>query len=385
MNLLTVSLKDLGRRPARTALTVSGVALASATLFSLLSFNVGYGRSLKREMANSGIHMFVSTEGCPMEAASLALHGGEIPKFLPEERAPAIRAVPGVRAATKILMFSMPGEGTRTDLFYGVDDEFLKLKPNWKLRGGWFKGESSIILGAEAARVEKRDVGDKLYFPEISSEFTVSGILERNGSEDDGFFFIPLKTAQRVFHKEGKLTGVGVNVGNVEKIEVVKGEIERLPDVYVVTAQQMMDQILKLIGSSKTLMFAVLGIALLISVVGVLNTVLMSVMEKLREFGYMRCVGASPLDVFKIVLTETVAICSVGAVLGVLVGALGSSLADQLIRRVLPYAPAGKMVTIELPILLLTLVVAVGTGALAGLYPSWKASHASPMAAIHNE
>ena len=385
MNLLTLSLKDLRRRPARSLLTVAGVALASAALFSLLSFNTGYDASLRKEMADSGIHMLVSTEGCPMEAASLALHGGEIPKFLPEDRLPAIRAVPGVRAVTGMLIFSVPGEGNRTDLFYGVDDAFYKLRTNWKLKGGWFTDSHSIILGSEAARVEKRDVGDKVYFPEIDTEFKVTGIVERTGSEDDGFFFIPLKTAQRVFKKEGKLTGAGVNLADVMQMDRVKDGIEQIPDVYVVTAQQMIQQIVKLVGSSKTLMFAVLSIALIIAVLGVLNTVLMSVMEKLREFGYMRCIGASPGSVFQIVLTQTVTVCLAGGLLGVAVGALGSSLADTLIRGVLPYAPGGKMVVFDPRVFALTLGVAVGIGALAGLYPSWRASHVPPMEAVRDE
>lgn len=385
MNLLTLSLKDLRRRPTRSLLTVAGVALASAALFSLLSFNTGYDASLRKEMSDSGIHMLVSTEGCPMEAASLALHGGEIPKFLPESRLPAIRAVPGVRAVTGMLIFSVPGEGNRMDLFYGVDDAFYKLRTNWKLKGHWFTDERSIILGAEAARVEKRDVGDKIFFPEIDSEFKVTGIVERTGSEDDGFFFIPLKTAQRVFKKEGKLTGAGVNLGDVTQMDQVKDGIEQIPDVYVVTAQQMIQQILKLVGSSKTLMFAVLTIALIIAVLGVLNTVLMSVMEKLREFGYMRCIGASPGSVFQIVLIETVSLCLAGGLVGVTVGALGSSIADTLIRGVLPYAPGGKMVVFDPWVFALTLGVAVGIGALAGLFPSWRASHVPPMEAVRNE
>ena len=320
-----------------------------------------------------------------MEAASLALHGGEIPKFLPEQRLAAIRAVPGVRAATGMLIFSVPGEGNRIDLFYGVDEEFQRLRANWKLKGQWFTGERSMILGAEAALVEKRDVGDKIYFPEIDTEFTISGVLERTGGQDDGLFFLPLKTAQRVFQKEGKLTGAGVNVADINQIQQVKDGIESLPDVYVVTAGQMMEQILKLIGSSKTLMFAVLLIAIVIAALGVLNTVLMSVMEKLREFGYMRCIGASPGHVFRIVLTETVTLCLLGGVAGIVIGALGSSVADTLIRSVLPYAPAGKMVTYDPSVFGLTLGVALGIGALAGLYPSWRASHVAPMEAVRNE
>lgn len=385
MNLVSLSLKDLRRRPARSLLTVAGVAVASAALFSLLSFNRGYDVSIQREFADSGIHMLVSTEGCPMEAASLALHGGEIPKFLPEERVAAIRAVSGVGAVTGMLIFSLPGEGNRIDLFYGVDEEFQRLRANWKLKGQWFTDEKSMILGAEAALVEKRNVGDKIYFPEIDTEFTVAGVLERTGAQDDGLFFMPLKTAQRVFKKEGKLTGVGVNVADPARMQQVKDGIERIPDVYVVTAGQMMEQILKLIGSSKTLMFAVLSIALIIAVLGVLNTVLMSVMEKLKEFGYMRCIGASPSHVFRIVLTETVTLCLAGGVAGVVIGALGASVADTLIRGVLPYAPTGKMVVYDPSVFGVTLAVAVGIGALAGLYPSWRASHVPPMEAVRNE
>lgn len=385
MNITTVSLKNILRKPTRSILTASELALASATLFSLLAFSVGYKQALQKEMADSGIHMLVSTEGCPTEAASLALHGGEIPKFLPEERVPLIRAVPGVRAVTAMLIFSLPGESNGTDLFYGVDDEMLKLKPQWKLRGTWFKDDHSIVLGAEAARVEKRDVGDKVFFPEINTEFTVTGILDRTGSEDDGFFFIPLKTAQQVFHKEGKLTGVGVHVNDVAEVDQVKDRIERIPEVYVVTAGQMTQQILSLVGSSKTLMFSVLIIALVISAVGVLNTVLMSVMEKMREFAYMRCVGASPTHIARIVLTETFTLSVAGAAVGVTLGIAGSSLADQLIRRVLPYAPAGKMVVFNAGALILTVIVILAMGTVAGLYPSWKAAQAAPMEAVRNE
>jgi putative ABC transport system permease protein len=102
------------------------------------------------------------------------------------------------------------------------------------------------------------------------------------------------------------------NLADVTQMDRVKDGIEQIPDVFVVTAQQMIQQILKLVGSSKTLLFAVLSIALIIAVVGVLNTVLMSVMEKLPEFGYMRCIGASPASVFQIVLIQTVTVCLAG-------------------------------------------------------------------------
>ena len=386
MNLLALGLLNLQRRPVRTALTVLGVAIAAGALFAMLSFDRGFKEALVQEMSDAGIHLFVSTEGCPMEAASLALHGGEIPKFLSDQKLPLIRDTAGVKEAVGLLIFSVPApDGKRMDLFYGIGDEMRRLKPNWKLRGSWFVGADSVILGAEAAKVEQRDVGDKLYVEGVDHTFIVSGILERTGSEDDGMFFLPLKTAQEVFHKQGKLTGVGVALKDVENLATVKDSLENIPDVYVVTSQQMMDQIGKLISSSKILMYAVLTIALIISLLGVLNTILMSVFEQTREFGYMRCVGASRADVLRLVLLETALICTAGALLGVAGGSILSSLIDGLIRHVLPYAPAGKMVVPTFENAFRAIAAALVAGLVAGLLPAYRASVISPKEAVRND
>lgn len=385
MNLITLSVKNLQRRRVRSLLTILGIAISAAALFSLLSFNSGYDQALQQEMQNSGAHFFVSTEGCPMEAASLALHGGEIPKFLDEARLTQIRAVDGVRVAAGMLIFSIIQEDGKMSFFYGIDDEVQKLKPHWKINGSWFKDEHSIILGAETAKVEKRSVGDKIYFLEIDAEFEVAGIIDRTGSEDDGFFFLPLKTAQKVFQKENKLTGVAVNLANLDQMPKVKARIERLPDVYVVTREQMMEQILKLVGSSRSLMLSVLVIAILISLLGVLNTVLMSVFEMFKEFGYLRCVGASGFEVFKLVLLETLTLSFAGAVIGTGAGLAFSSVIDTFIRDLLPYAPAGKYIQFEPVIFGLSVFAITLVGGLAGVYPSLKASRISPMEAVRNE
>lgn len=384
MNLFSLSLKNLRRRNLRTILTVSGVAIAAATLFSLLSFNQGFEQSLKREMNQSGMHMLVSTEGCPMEAASLALHGGEIPKFLDEQYLSKIQNVSGVDVAAGMLIFSLIEDTGKAIYFYGISDNLQKLKPHWELEGSWFTGPDSIILGVEAARVEKRKVGDKIFFPDLDREFTVSGILERTGGEDDGFFFLPLKTAQEVFKKQGKLTGVAVSLQDVEDYVDVKSRIEHFPDVYVVSREQMMEQILLLTGSSKTLMAAVMAIALVVSLLGVINTVLMSVFEMQREFGYMRCIGASRRHVFQVVFYETLVICVLGGVIGITLGLAFASVTDHWLHEILPYAPAGSYITLDPAIIGLVMLLSVIAGVVSGIIPGWKASQSSPMEAVRH-
>lgn len=386
MNLVTFALKDVRRRPTRSLLTALGVAVAALCLFTVLSFDRGYDRALRHEMSRSGAHMYVSTEGCPLEAASLILHGGEIPKFLPEDTVEKVAAVPGVRAVAPMMIFAAPTEEGKLDLFYGVDKRIVDLRPYWRVQGKWPEGGTEILLGAETAKVEKRNLGDKIYFPSIDREFTVAGILERTGTQDDGFYFLNLPTIQEVFHKPKQLTAVAVAVNDLDQLGQVEARIkDRLPDIYVVTERQMTEEIIKFASGSKTLMYAIVIIAFLVSVLGVFNTVLMSVFEKMREFGYMRCVGATRLDVFKLVTAETLFVCAGGALVGVAAGVAFSSLIESFVKSILPYAPAGSLIEIEPAIIGISLLLTVGVGALAGLLPGLKAARVAPMEVVRHE
>jgi putative ABC transport system permease protein len=386
MTFTTLARKNLLRRPTRTALTILGVGVAAATLFIILSLDAGYKEALDEEIAGSGIHLFVSTEGCPLEAASLILHGGEIPKFLRMERLYQVKGVPGVKEAAGFLIFSLTSpSGDKVDLFYGISEEALKLKPNWKIRGSWFKDENSILLGSEVARVEKRDVGDKIYIESLDREFEVVGILGRTYGQDDGFYFLPLGTAQKLFRKEDKLTAVGVQLADVFELQDVKNRLETLPDVYVVTAEQMSQEILRLIGGTKALMYSVLLIALLVSGLGILNTVLMATFERYREFGYMRCVGAGRKHLLVLILLETSTVCFVGWLAGITGGLLLSSGAEEWIRRFLAYVPAGRLLRPDFFVVSISLLITMTLGLVAGLCPAARISRVSPMEATRNE
>lgn len=386
MTIFSVALKNLKRHKTRTMLTIIGIAVASAALFSILSFDAGYKKALDEELMATGIHLFVSTEGCPLEAASLILHGGEIPRFLRADILLEVAKVEGVKNAGGFLIFSIPSpDGSKVDLFYGITKDVLKVKPNWKVNGEWFKDENSVILGSEVAKVEKRNVGDKVYIESLEKEFVVSGILDKTYGQDDSFYYLPVETAQKLFKKEGKLTAIGVQLWDLTQMEAVKSKLETMPDVYVVPAEQISKEILKLVGGTKALMYSILLITLMVSALGLLNTILMATFERQKEFGYLRCVGAGQFDLIRLILFETVILCSAGAAMGFVSGYLFSSGTDQWVRQYLPYVPAGKLLRPNLSIIAVSASAVLGLGLIAGLYPSYRASKISPMEAIRNE
>lgn len=385
MTLLSLALKNLKRHRIRTLLTIFGLVVASATLFSILSFDVGYQQALNEELTGSGIQLFVSTEGCPRDAASLFIHGGEIPKYLSMERLKEIQGIEGVKEAAGFLIFSsLDSNGKVAEFFYGVTDEALKLKPNWKLQGDWFKDENSIILGAEVAELTKKAVGDTIDIKTLNKEFFVSGILEPTQSQDDTFYYLPISTAQKVFHKENKLSAVGVQVYDISQLQRVKDDIEILPQVYVIPSEKMSKEIISLMSGIKGLMYSVIIIAIFISALSILNTVLMATFERRKEFGFIRCVGARPSDITKLVFLETSIMCVLGAILGIVTGLVLSASIQQGISQFLPYVPVGKLMRPDSFVYLTTIGITLVIGVLAGLLPTYYASKVSPMEAIRN-
>ena len=158
--------------------------------------------------------------------------------------------------------------------------------------------------------------------------------------------------------------------------------MERIPDIQVVTMTQIMGTIMNLAGSERSLLLTVITIALIISAFGIINTLLMSVNERTREFGMMKAIGASGLDIARMVMVETVFITSTGGIIGTLAAIVGSSLIEGFVKGMLPYSPKGSLVSLSPELVAFALVFSVVLGLLCGLYPAFKSSRLTPMEAI---
>jgi putative ABC transport system permease protein len=388
MNLLSLALKNLRRHRIRTVLTILGIAISALALFSILSFNYGYDKSLKKEISGSGIHLFVARAGCPLQAASLIIHGGETADYLSADLIPQIKGVKGVKEAGGFLIASSM-TGNKVDLFYGITDDVAKIKDKWKIKGSWFTGPDSVILGSDlakkVAKTAKAGIGDRIHVASINRDFTVSGVLKPTGGEDDGFYFMPLATAQDIFDKPNKVTAVGIQLSDVSLLQQVKTEVEQMPQAYVVPAEDMTSRVLDLVKNTKSIMFGILAIVLAVSALGVFNIVLMATFERRSEFGFLRCVGAGKRAIFGLILIESLMLGIGGLAIGVAAGYLSSAAIGGWLRHFLPYAPSGNILDTNLAVLGITAGIILALGLLAGIYPGYRASTVPPMEAIRNE
>lgn len=391
MTFTRTALSNLRRSPTRSVLTALSLVVAAATLSTVLSLDRGYSSAVTEELVRkTGVHLYVTKEGCPIEAASVIAQGGLSPLYVSESIVPDIEAEPAVDAVLPFQLFSVTTEdGSRTDIFMGVTEAVRHIKPDWTLvQGGWFDSDSSVILGSEIARLEQRQVGDRIYSEHFQREFTVRGILDRNYTQDDGTIFLPLVTAQRLVGREGKLSAVAVKLKDIATLDATRAALRaRLPaEYYVVGAKELSEGLLEFFRSTRVIMFAMVGVAFLISLFGVVNTMLMAVLERRREIAYLKCMGAGRRDLLRLIATETFALSFAGSAVGVLLGVLLSPLAGEMLRGFLvAYVPAGAIARPDAAIAGFSFAACLALGTLGSLVPALRASRIVPMEVLRND
>lgn len=386
MNFLTLASKNLLRRRGRTALTIAGIAIAIAVLFSILSFNSGYEKQLNSELNSLGIHILAVPKGCPYEAATLIIHGGVIPKYLSETDISEVKSIADIEIASPILLLQFYKDG-KPHIVYGIQiNEINQLKPWWKVEGRFFTDDETnvMVVGRELAEKEKLKVGDVLPFGPDQVLFTIVGILERTNTQDDEFHFIPLKTAQELFQKPEQITAIAIKVKDIARIPDVANELEKIPDIQVVTTSQIIGTIMNIVGSVRTLLISVLIVTITVSAVSVINTLLMSVSERMGEFGMMKAIGASGADIAKLVIIETALISAIGSVLGLFVATAGSSLIETFVKNIIPYAPGGNLLSFQPALFGLCLLFSLTIGLACGIYPALKSARMTPLEATRS-
>jgi putative ABC transport system permease protein len=386
MTWLRIALRNANRRRLRTLVTITGVAIAVAALFSLLAFQRGYQTGMQSELDRLGAHVLVVPKGCPYDAASIALHGASWPCYLKEEYLDRVRQTEGVATAAPILMNAVYTPSGAQAVYLGAEPGLLAVKRGWRIDGRFPTQGRDCLVGATVAQNLSLRVGQTFALPGLDGQTgRVAGVLAPTQGADDTFLYLPLAAAQRLFRRPRELTHILVRLQDPNDLDKVVGGLracEAGMDMNVVPLAHLFETIQGLVNTTRTLLGCVALVALLVAGAGVSNTVLMAVTERTREIGVMRAVGASPGDIFRLIWLETVQVCLLGGLIGIVVALLGAHGVENWLRERLPFSPDGALVRPELSVMLLCLAGAILLGSVAGLLPAWRAARLSPVEAI---
>ncbi|PKN73383.1 MAG: hypothetical protein CVU50_03580 [Candidatus Cloacimonetes bacterium HGW-Cloacimonetes-3] len=387
-----IAYKNLRRKRIRSILTIFGIALSTWVLVSLFGFNRGYEASLNNDIDNLGFQVLLTAKGCPYEAATLMLQGSKSLRYMPETVLDSLNQNAAVDKITPMLMQTVfdvnKGEEGGMVGYLGIDPEtYPSMKPYLTFSSGaWFtdRDAKEAVLGYEVAELEQREVGDLMLIPEKEVEVTVVGIMKRSGTQDDGTIFMPYKALQTIFGVENQLTSVGIKVKQDVDINAYEEQLYSIPDVQVVSMAQVKNTISNLVSTAKVMVMSIAIIAILIAMVGVMNTILMSVLERYQEIGIMKSMGATTFHIFRLIWFETVILCALGGIIGSLFSIVMASLTETLIRYILPYAPSGALIRIDFMLAIKSIGIITIIGLLSGIYPAYRAAKIKPIEAIRS-
>lgn len=363
---------NLGTRRVRTALTAVAVAIAVMAVVTLGVVT----KSLQTSAANV-LQMGNADFVVAQKSVSTALTS-----VVTTDQLHRIAATPAVNSAVGVLVGTVYLNATNPIFIeIGVNPGDLAKFGVHVVSGRAYSANATheIMLGWQAAQNLGVKVGDKVKVGTIN--YTVVGIYSLNQVFGNTASMFPLTTLQANTRKPGSLTLVAVKVKQGENVSSVMAKIERdnpsLAAVRLASQFGRIDRNLAFLNAAQT---GAQIIALIIGVIVVMNTMLLSLVERIREFGVLRAVGWSRLRLLALVMGEALLISLIGAAVGVgLSFALTTALEHATsLRGVLEaqYSPS---------VFATALYTAVAIGLIAALYPSLRAAFLRPGVALRRE
>jgi putative ABC transport system permease protein len=364
--MLHLIVVDLRRHVARTVLTASGIALGVATIVALLSLSSGIERS-----ASGLIHL---------GGSELGMFQGGIGELtsstLPESLVTRVESQPGVADAAPIAVATGELAGSGSFLVFGVQPDSFVMRRLVFLAGRPPKQADEAVVGDGAARELGVKVGDSLRLD--AGRFRISGIYHAGVAFEDQGAALMLPVVQRILGRPGDATTIAVKLDRGEKAAAVGARLERAFRGTVAISQP--GQVARVDTNSLLIRKAAVvfvALALIIGGIAVMNTMLMAVFERRRDYAVLLAVGWPRRLVGELVLREGILLSFAGALVGLVLGVAASELIVQAFGAstlVAPHVTAWTLVR--------AVLVATATGAIGSLYPAWRVTRLRPAEAL---
>jgi putative ABC transport system permease protein len=383
------AISNIWRRPLRTALTILGIVIGvfaltvMGALAEKLNVLVDGGDEYFRT------RLFVFDQGA---ASGFQASSRPITRDLVER----IEEIDGVERATPVLQTLLDPEQVGgfdiPELLTGIEPEtWFDERIDLRIDAGRFleaDEDGVTVIGADLAERYGLRVGDT--FEIRARDFEVIGVLERTLTFPDKIAYVPLRNAQEIYvesvpeafqeRTEDLATQIEVFPSDLSEADAIADAIAvELDQVRVVTPEQVADQIGQASVVFNLIIVGASVIAVIVGGLSVINTMVMTVQERVREIGIKKAVGAPTGAILREFVIEATLLGAIGGIIGLSAGAL--------LVVILNAQTAGSGTTVFLltPMLLLrSFLFATILGALAGIYPALRAARLDPVTALRS-
>jgi len=396
-----IALKNFRKRKTRAFLTLVGILISVATIVILISISLGLEQAVTEQFRLLGTDkFFVQPRG------QLAGPGSGGAVFLTEKDLDTIKKVQGIKEVSPWIATSSKVEHSgqiRYTISLGMELETSDL---FMENGAYVAQEGRVLREGDSNSImigsQYKDnnfmgkpvkVGDRL---EINGqEFRVKGILETVGSpHDDRLIYMPIEDFRTLFNLPNRIDTIVVQVDNEANLKSIservkkrltkaRGLTEDTRDFTILTPEELLESFGAVLNIITGFLLGIAAISLLVGGIGIANTMYTSVLERTKEIGVMKAIGAQNKDILSIFLIESGMLGLAGGIIGVSLGYVISKsieyiaitqLGTNLLRVVFPtYLVIGS------------LLFAFIIGAVSGLWPAWKATKVKPVDALRYE
>ena len=402
---LKIALRAIGANKMRSVLTVLGVMIGVAAVIAVVSLVQGMQHKLSQDLQNVGSNYI---EVFPDAGEQRNSFLQKMPELTIDDAIAVQKAAPSIKEFTPLFLPSVEtkyGDARHRLQMYGVNSAYQDVFNHWVDRGRFFTPlddetkKRICVIGISAA--EKLNIGNEPIGKLIQIEgngFTVVGVMEKKGGsfgqDRDDIVLVPFSTASTIWGADNmKRLILAFQMKNGADLDLVREQVTEIlrtrhhlkkeqKDDFRILAQE---EILKLISTALTttsaVMGGVVGIALLVGGIGIMNIMLVSVTERTREIGIRKSIGARRKDVMMQFLVEAIALSALGGGVGVAGGYLLAQVARMALARLVELPP----VHTPLWAIVIAFTFCAFLGVIFGVYPAAKASKLDPIEALRYE
>ncbi len=400
LDYFKIAISNLFKRKLRSWLTVLGIFIGIMAVVALVSLSQGMQDAILSEFKKMGTdRIIISPGGAAMGPVGGFLSAAEFTErdFDIVEKVRGIEIAIAPYSESAYLTFNRE---TKQDLVWGfpVDSknlEFYRTQSMFDISEGRFlrAGDKyKVAIGSDIANdTFDKDihVGDIIFIN--MQEFEVVGIHKKTGGIfGDDVIRIPKETAREIFNQPEKITTIMIKVSEGYEVDSVadnakrklrkfRGVKEGEEDFTIQTSAQAIQAFEAILGIVQAVLVGIAAISLLVGGIGIMNTMYTSVVERTKEIGIMKSVGARNSSILLIFLIESGLLGMIGGIIGVLLG-LGLSKTAEIVA--MQYGIDSLKAYLGLPLIISALMFAFLIGSLSGSLPARQASKLNPVDAL---